>query len=125
MNPALRKPAAPRALLSAEPSRINATTGDGDCCAVAVSGQAAEPAMTLMNSRRLIAPPEAQDKPIVLGRLYFLKGQAAVARFGSKAHICSATRYVRYGPIADIVGVSCRRHNFYGTYGSISRRICI
>src|SRR6516162_1103581 len=102
MNPAslrpLRKPASPRALLLAEPSRINATTGDGCCCAVAVSGQAAEPAITLMNSRRLIAPPESSGQAIVLGPFNSLKGQAADVRFGSEADMCSAKRYVRLTP---------------------------
>jgi quinolinate synthase len=62
MSDALRKAAAKRVLPSADPSRMNPTTGIVGCCACAASGHAAaEAAITLMDSRRLIAPSEALD----------------------------------------------------------------
>src|SRR5262249_44471853 len=52
----LRNAAALRALASADPSRINPTTGIADCCARAASGQtAAAPPRSVMNSRRLMS----------------------------------------------------------------------
>src|SRR5215831_2151156 len=100
MNPAslrpLPKPTAPRALLSAEPSRINAITGDGGCSAVAVSGQAAEPAISLMNSRRLIASP-GSERVIEAAQTCTGKGPVHV-RFGSKADIRAAKTHVRFTP---------------------------
>ncbi|MGB2596108.1 MAG: hypothetical protein WBC87_14420, partial [Pseudolabrys sp.] len=59
------------------------------CCANAENGQvAATPPTNLMNARRLIASPEAEDRGIVSGR-------TSNVRFGSKADMCSATEYVR------------------------------
>jgi hypothetical protein len=62
----LWKPASQRALLSADPSRINPITGIADRCAPAVNGKAAtaEPPIPLMKSRRRIAFPKAGTTPI-------------------------------------------------------------
>jgi hypothetical protein len=69
------------------------------CCARAKSGQAAaDPATTLMNSRRLIASPREEGIVAVHTRLG--KGPLDV-RFGSKADICGATRHVRFTPNCD------------------------
>ena len=65
------------------------------CCARAASGQAvATPPR--MNSRRLIASPEAEDKASYRLRLASRKG--ADVRFGSKADICGAKSHVRFTP---------------------------
>src|SRR5262249_31143053 len=72
------------------------------CCARATSGQAAAaPLRSVMNSRRRIAAPEAQDGASYQPIQVVWKGQADV-RFGSKADICSAIVHVRYGPKATL-----------------------
>ena len=68
------------------------------CCARAASGHAAAaPPSSVMNSRRLIAAPEAQDEASYRLRLAHWKGAADV-RFGSLADMCSAKRHVRFTP---------------------------
>ena len=56
--------------------------------------------MSVMNSRRLIASPEAQDKASNRLRLAHRKEPADV-RFGSKADMCGAKRHVRFTPNSD------------------------
>ena len=76
-------------------------TGDADCCARAESGHAvAVPPRSLMNSRRVIASPEACDKAIVAVQTRPGKGQTDV-RFGSKADMCDAQAHVRFTPNSD------------------------
>src|SRR5262249_3794993 len=66
------------------------------CCARAVSGQAATPPRSAINSRRLITDPE------VSGRYWHnLALEEAHVRFGSKADICSAQAHVRFTPDSD------------------------
>src|SRR5262245_56304394 len=84
-------------------------TGIAGCCARALTGHAAaEAAITLMNSRRLIASSEALDKaPYWLKLAHFRRSRVfrrrpltgpAHVRFGSEADICSAKRHVRFTP---------------------------
>src|SRR5262249_4251046 len=55
-------------------------TGDADCCARAESGHAVTvPPRSLMNSRRVIASPEACDKAIVAVQTRPSKGQTMSA----------------------------------------------
>src|ERR1041384_1858825 len=68
------------------------------CFARAVSGHAATPLRSVMNSRRLIAAPEAQDGASYRVKPAFWKGHV---RFGSQADICGAKRYVRFTPNSD------------------------
>ena len=79
-------------------------TGRG-CCARAVSGHVvAVPTNTLMNSRRLIASPEALDKASCRLKLAHFKMpgmRSAHVRFGSLADICGATDDVRFAPESD------------------------
>src|SRR5262245_60674069 len=69
------------------------------CCARAVSGQAAAPPTSVMNSRRLIADPRG-SQGIVAAETYTGKDPANV-RFGSKADICGANSHVRFTPNSD------------------------
>src|SRR4029077_12600372 len=71
------------------------------CCARAASGQtAAEPAIAVMKSRRLIAAPEA---PVVVQNL----NRRPINRRSFLREINwvnAAARHVRFGPKADICG---------------------
>jgi hypothetical protein len=82
------------------------------CCARAASGHAADPATTLMKSRRRIASPKAGTTPtrtrlqqgFATGGMGF-RGQfaqqhseTAHVRFGSKADIGLGWRHVRFTP---------------------------
>ena len=69
-----------------------------------------------MNSRRLIASPEARDTGIVAAQTSSGKGVANV-RFGSKADVCSAKRHVRF-TLDGVIGKSA-----YGyTVGLVSSK---
>src|SRR5262245_43346635 len=98
------------------------------CCARTTSGHAtAAPPKSVMNSRRLIASSEAQDKASYSPKLAYWKGvgwevrqrlftrpmsalghkqtfapQKVMSALPPKADMCDATRDVRFGPIADI-----------------------
>src|SRR5262245_755005 len=80
------------------------------CCACAANGQdAADPAINLMNWRRLIVAPRLK----VLHRTDLAcqlegakKASTADVRFGSKADICSAKRHVPLPPKADMCGAT-------------------
>ena len=73
------------------------------CCARTANGQAAAaPPISVMNSRRLIDAPEAQDQPSYRLKPAYWKG--ANVRFGSKADMCGAQADVRFVPIADMCG---------------------
>src|SRR5262245_10050370 len=111
------------------------------CCARAARGQmtAAEPTTPLMKSRRLIAPPKAQDRASYSAKRADWKGDAttvdvrftldndsesefphkAMSALLPKADMCGATRHVRYGPKADIALFirSPRRRDFAPTAG--------
>src|SRR5262245_53966988 len=57
-----------------------------------------------MNSRRLIASPEAQDKAscrLKLAHFKMLGTRSADVRFGSKADMCGARTHVRFTPNSD------------------------
>jgi hypothetical protein len=54
-----------------------------------------------MNSRRLIDAPEGSGRGIVAAQTYTGKGPTHVC-FTPKAEMCGKTRYVRFGPKADI-----------------------
>src|SRR5262249_39766348 len=70
------------------------------CCGHAVSGQtAAEPAITLMKSRRLICRLRGLGQGIVAVERKLVKGPDV--RFGSLADICSAQAHVRFTPNSD------------------------
>src|SRR5262249_14844402 len=58
---------------------------------------------TLMNSRRLIAAPTAQDRALIIqtSTLEASDVRPADVRFGSKADICGATSHVRFTPDSD------------------------
>ena len=74
----------------------------GGCCAPAMEGHAAAPPRNVMKVRRCMCP--RKDHRFMEG----LKGSTSqpTVRFGSKADMCGATRYVRFVPIADIDHVS-------------------
>ena len=77
------------------------TTGIAGCCARAASGQAtADPAITLINSRRLMLAPRGSGQGIVAGQPAGRprKGGPTYVRFGSKADMCSAKSHVRFTP---------------------------
>ena len=61
---------------------------------LALNSRASE---SVMNSRRFIASPEAQDGAIVTVQMGPVKGRPDV-RFGSKADMCSAKKHVRLTP---------------------------
>ena len=68
------------------------------CWARAANGIAAAPNKP-MNSRRLIASPEAQGQGIAPDQTTILeRGLWPIVRFGSKADICSAKEHVRFTP---------------------------
>src|SRR5262249_30604093 len=72
------------------------------CWARAVNGNAAaEPTTTLINSRRVIAAPEAQDSGIVPTCTGRLEEPSPDVRFGSKAGISGAQAHVRFTPNSD------------------------
>src|SRR5262249_23693163 len=83
------------------------TIGIAGCCASAKSGQdAADPATTLMNSRRLMGTPGGSNRVIVAtpkcAQEEVTRETKSNVRFGSKADICSAKRHVRFTPNSDI-----------------------
>ncbi|MGB8555064.1 MAG: hypothetical protein WCD73_17225, partial [Pseudolabrys sp.] len=61
-----------------------------------VKGIAAAPPRSVMNSRRFIAAPEAQDQPSYRLKPAYWKG--ANVRFGSKADIPQYNGHVRFTP---------------------------
>src|SRR5262249_35989707 len=75
----------------------------------------AEPATTLMKSRRRITAPKAQEHADTgslqqdfatsemgfTGQVARQQSRAAHVRFGSKADMCSARRHVRFAPNSD------------------------
>src|SRR5262249_18836408 len=90
----------------------------GPCCARTATGHPTSvPPRSVMNSRRLIVAPEAQDQASYQCKPELWKGLANI-RFGSlaetfrraigmsalppKADMCGATRDVCFGPIEDI-----------------------
>jgi hypothetical protein len=69
-----------------------------DCCAGKANGQAAATLpRRVMTSRRRIATPKAKGRANVTIISSALEGVIDV-RFGSKADICGAKRYVRFTP---------------------------
>ena len=111
----LRNAAAKRAEASAVPSRINATTGSASRCPRAVRGHAtAAPPRSVMNWRRCMCLPRGsrymQDlnaitlRPAMsaLGQKRTFAMQNGMSALTPKADMCSATRHVRFVPIADI-----------------------
>ena len=70
------------------------------CCACAASGHGTpEPAMTLMNSRRLIATPKDQTAAVYLSKLNSWKASGPI-----KLNKCFGSRHVRKGSIATEMG---------------------
>jgi hypothetical protein len=69
-----------------------------------MSGQAAVPAMSVMNCRRLIAPPRSGIVAGQTGRLEVARSKSGDVRFGSKADIARCNFDVRFTPKADIAG---------------------
>jgi hypothetical protein len=67
------------------------------CYARAASGQAAATPQNVMNSRRLIGAPEAENEPILSTKPGRLEAAADV-RFGSKADIAPVKCDVRFTP---------------------------
>src|SRR5262245_22840373 len=57
------------------------------CSALATIGQAANPTMIPIKSRRLMVAPEAPKDRIVAAQMEFVKRRSANVRFGSKADI--------------------------------------
>ena len=96
----LRKASTRCALSLADRALRNAITGLFVGCAFAANGQTAEPAMTLMKSRRLIAPPEFRARQST--NTHGPSGRGVPCRFGSKADMCSALGDVYFVPKADI-----------------------
>src|SRR5262249_59186246 len=98
----------------------NPMTGFVGCCAVAASGKAAaEPAIILMNSRRLIAVPASSGASSYLLRPANRKGamsalgqkqtgalQKSMSALPQKADMSSAQAHVCFRPIADIAPTS-------------------
>ena len=103
-----------------------------DCCARKASGQAtAEPPTSVMNSRRLIAFPEAKDKQSyrftsaamhkiavkyqahtsALGQQTTLQADRHMSALPSVADIAEAREHVRYGPLADLRGAASFGHS--------------
>src|SRR6516225_1463199 len=69
------------------------------CCAYVVIGHAAAPPISVMNSRRLIAAPEAMTGHRTNAHLNSGRGQeASDVRFGSKADISLSPDDVRFTP---------------------------
>jgi len=69
------------------------------CCARAASGNVtADPASPLMKSRRLICHPKGWD---IVSAQNCTGNRATDVRFGSKADMCGAKRYVRFTPDSD------------------------
>jgi hypothetical protein len=75
----------------------NPITGLLEGCAFAASGQTAEPAITLMNSRRLIVAFRGFRQVISQADATRLEATEHV-RFGSKADIRAAKSHVRFIP---------------------------
>src|SRR5262245_48121910 len=88
------------------------TTGIARCCARAAIGHAGTPPTRLMNSRRLIAAPEAWDTGIVAAQMRVVKG-CSMSALGQKqafalhqpmsalppnSDIDCVLRHVRFGP---------------------------
>jgi hypothetical protein len=81
--------------LPGEPPSRKPTTGiTGGCCARAASGiEAAEPARSVMNSRRLIDGPRAEDTTSNRAKTNTVEGvgrEDPYVRFGSEADMCGA-----------------------------------
>jgi hypothetical protein len=75
-------------------------TGIAGCWACAASGQAAaEPATTLMKSRRRTQPSRCEVKDDASFRS--LSDQGGNVRFGSEADMCTAPAHVRFTPNSD------------------------
>src|SRR5262245_56532 len=96
----LRKASTKCALSLADRALRNPMAGLFEGCAFATSGQAAEPAITLMTSRRLIAAFRGFRQVILQARATRLEAADHV-RFGSLTDICSATGHVRFAPNSD------------------------
>src|SRR5215475_6931260 len=72
------------------------------CCADVLIGHVAvAPTISVMNSRRLIASPEAQTRNGSNLRRHSGRGSLGDVRFGSKADICSAQAHVCFTPKSD------------------------
>jgi hypothetical protein len=71
----------------------------------------------LMNSRRFIAPPEAQNNGIVAFQITRVKGRRDV-RLGSLADISQCNRDVRFTPESG--HVQCTRHVRFGPKADIA-----
>src|SRR5262249_10786114 len=75
------------------------TTGSADCCACTASGHIAATLSSVMNSRRLIASPEARTGHLCFSNYHVEKSNATVdVRFGSKADFGIAKGHVRFAP---------------------------
>ena len=106
-NPASFRPCANAVARSSELAAVvlrrNPTIGVAGCCARAASGHAtAEPATTLMKSRRRIACPKAQD----CARLRLITSGICDQRNGVQGSVCTAAfraANVRFGSKADIL----------------------
>src|SRR5262249_20473404 len=86
---------------SARPTSTPTRRSRSGCWPRAINGHAVAPPKSVMNSRRLIASPEASGQGIVQVQRGSLE-EAANVRFGSKADICSAKGHVRFTPESDI-----------------------
>src|SRR4029434_10098420 len=105
-NPASFRPCSNAATRCSEPAadvlRRNAITGIADCCAREASGQAAaETVIALMKSRRRTRPSSERLRTTPVFKAYQIRG--AMSALPPQVDMCDATRYLRFGPIADIV----------------------
>jgi hypothetical protein len=96
----LRKASTKCALSLADRALRNPMAGLFEDCAFVASGQTAEPAITLMTSRRLIAAFRGFRQVILQAQATRLEAADHV-RFGSKADISQCNRHVRFAPKRD------------------------